>query len=126
MSHNFINIKINKHIFHTKIVKNKKDVIKGMMGSKFDGAFKAMLFISPFAHPNQPHYFWMKNCIIPLDIIFIQNGKISGIQHNCPPCHLANSVNCPRYYGVGELVLEVEGGTCKALNIKKGYRVDFA
>jgi uncharacterized membrane protein (UPF0127 family) len=64
--------------------------------------------------------FWMKNCIVPLDIIFIENGEITKIHHNCEPCS-----KCKKYEGTGSLVIEMPGGLCKHLNIKKGNIVSF-
>jgi uncharacterized membrane protein (UPF0127 family) len=104
---------INKNIFNVKIVKNSESVRKGMMKKKFNSNFNGMLFVMG----QGKHCFWMKNCIIPLDIIFIQDGKIIKIFHNCPP----DSAPDPKTYCAnGKYVLEVEGGTCKELNIKEG------
>ena len=65
----------------------------------------------------------MKNCIVALDIIFIQNDKITKIYHNCPPCKW--NEECKLYKGNGNLVIEIPGGTCKKVNIKKGDTVSF-
>jgi len=47
-----------------------------MMNKKFDNDFDGMLFLMD----DDSHSFWMKNCIIPLDIIFIKdNLKIVDI-----------------------------------------------
>jgi uncharacterized membrane protein (UPF0127 family) len=55
-----------------------------------------------------------------LDIIFIDNGKITEIHHNCKP----DNTQAPKTYcGNGKYVLEVEGGTCKRLNISVGDSV---
>ena len=54
----------------------------GMQGRTFDDTFDGMLFLMD----DEEHNFWMKNCITPLDIIFIKAKKISKIHHNCPPC----------------------------------------
>jgi uncharacterized membrane protein (UPF0127 family) len=64
----------------------------------------------------------MKNCTIPLDIIYIDNQIISKVHHNCPPCV---DEDCENYCGRGYFILEVEGGTCKNLGIKKGDSVKF-
>jgi len=62
----------------------------------------------------------MKNCIISLDIIFIEGNIISKIHHNCPPC---KTEECKNYCGEGRLVLEIEGGSARELEIKKGAEV---
>ena len=115
-----IQTKINNHIFKTKVVTSPKNIKNGMMGRNFDNNFDSMLFVM-----NGPyHSFWMKNCIIPLDVIFIHNKTITGIHHNCPPCFDINE-NCTRYSGVGELVIEVKSGTCKKLGLMPGQTVKF-
>jgi uncharacterized protein len=111
-------ININNETFKVKSVFTEKDTSKGMMGRKFNSSFDGMLFIMS---PGR-HCFWMKNCIIPLDIIFIHNNTISKIHHNCPPCETKDCVN---YCGDGDLVLEVSGNTCKKLNIKEGDVISF-
>lgn len=111
-------ININNETFKVKPVFTEKDTSKGMMGRKFDSSFNGMLFMMG----SGQHCFWMKNCIIPLDIIFIQNNTISKIHHNCPPCKIEDCVN---YCGNGDLVLEIEGGVCKQLDITEGDIVDF-
>ena len=115
----YIQTHINQHIFKTKVLKNEKEIILGMMGRKFTSQFDALLFIM-----NTPtSFFWMKNCIVPLDVIFIENEKITKIHHNCPPCIVEN---CKTYEGKGNLVIEMPGGTCKQLNIRKGNNVTFS
>lgn len=106
-------VSINNNYFKVKPVFTKKDVQSGMMGKTFNKDFNGMLFLMD----DGPHCFWMKNCSISLDIIFIKNNKITKIHHDCPPC---NSEDCENYCGNGDLILELEGGSCKDLNIKEG------
>lgn len=103
-------LKINDNIFDIKSVLTTKDIQNGMMGKKFDN-FDGMLFFMK----NEPHSFWMKNCIVHLDILFIEDNTIVKIHHNCKPCI---EKNCESYEGYGNLVLELPGGTCKKYNIK--------
>ena len=44
----------------------------------------------------------MKNCLVSLDIIFIDENKINVIQHQCKPC---KTEECPNYEGYGDLFL---------------------
>ncbi len=106
-------ISINKNKFNVKTVFSPKHTQNGMMGKKFDDNFNGMLFLMS----DGPHCFWMKNCIIPLDIIYIEDGRITEIHHDCPPC---KSDDCTNYCGEGDFILEVKGGTCKKNGIKVG------
>lgn len=84
----------------------------GMMGrEELNGG---MLFIFDDVKERS---FWMKDCLIPLDIFFIVNDTISNIHLNCEPC---NSESCKSYYGVCDMVLE-----CKSnkYSIKVGDKI---
>ena len=83
------------------------------MKKRFNKDFDGMLFLMG----SGEHSFWMKDCIIPLDIIFIDGDEITKIHSNCKPCH---EKYCPHYEGFGDMVLELEGGTCEKLGIEEG------
>lgn len=112
---------IDDNIFKVKLCASPSSISKGMMNKKFDENFNGMLFMMPECNEQS---FWMYNCITPLDIIMINNGNISEIHNNCQPCD--NKEDCESYKGYGSEVLEVEGGTCEKLGIKKGDRVSFS
>lgn len=112
-------LKINDNVFDVEVMVSPKDIQTGMMGRKFTSDFNGMLFVMD----NDEHCFWMKNCIIPLDIIFIKNNTVYKIHHNCPPC---TTPDCDNYCGYGNLVLELPGGDCKNKGIKEGDRVIFS
>ena len=113
-----MNLNIKSKPFTIKVVHEREDLSDGMMGKTFNG-FDGMLFLMP---EKGAQSFWMKNCIIPLDIIFIDRDKITDIAHNCPPC---NEEDCPTYNGYGGFVLELPGGTCKELGINVGDHIDY-
>jgi uncharacterized protein len=112
---------IRDNIFKVKLCTTQDSVSKGMMGKRFDKDFNGMLFMMPSSGKQS---FWTYNCVIPLDIIMINNGVIDTINHSCPPCEMKE--NCESYTGIGNEVLELHGGTCKKLGIKKGDRVSFS
>jgi len=85
--------------------------------NKLDGG---MLFVFDNVSPRA---FWMKDCVIPLDIIYLTNGKVNKIYNSCPPCE--RRLTCPNYPGIGDSVLELNGGTAKKENIQKGDRLGF-
>ena len=111
-------ININNRKFKVKVVFSKKDTSKGMMNKLFDTTFNGMLFLM---EPGD-HAFWMKNCLVNLDIIFIKNNKITKIHRNCPPCQ---TEDCPNYFGDGDMVLELKGGSCDKFGIKEGDSILF-
>ena len=114
-----MNISINKNRFKVKVMITPRDTKKGMMGRDFDSTFNGMLFLMK----GDEQCFWMKGCIIPLDIIIIKNNVIVNIHHNCPPCN--DEFDCPSYCGNGNIVLEIEGGSCEILNIQAGDSIIY-
>jgi uncharacterized membrane protein (UPF0127 family) len=78
-----------------------------------------MLFLYP---GEQPVSFWMKNTLIPLDMLFLKaDGRIAHIAHKAVPMD-----ETPIDSGAAvKAVLEVNGGTANALGIKEGDRVEY-
>ena len=113
-----IQIKINDNSFNVKVLSDSKSQVIGMMNRTFDETFNGMLFLMG----GKKQCFWMKNCIIPLDIIMIKNDVIVNIHHNCPPCI---DDDCPSYCGNGNIVLELEGGACEELGIESGDLIEY-
>ena len=64
---------------------------------------------------------WMKNTIIPLDIIFLEGSKIVHIVQNALPCMEFNT-NCPKFSAGQPVdsVIEVNSGIVKEYNLKIG------
>lgn len=109
-------VKINNNLFNVITVIAEKDIEEGMMNKSFNDEFNGMLFVMK---PGQ-HSFWMKNCKLYLDIIFIKDMKVSKIHKNCPPCR---EKECQTYPGEGDLILEIAGGDCDKYDIKEGDTV---
>ena len=81
-----------------------------------------MLFIFPRAGE---YPFWMKNTLIPLDMIWIDETKtIVAMHQNVPPCKTAE---CPNYppKAKSRYVLEVAGGVAREHNLKVGDPLRF-
>jgi len=91
-----------------------EDKRRGMMGrNQLEGC---MVFKMEKGH----HTFWMRGCLIPLDIVFVNNNRISKIHHDCPPVD-DHVMNPPKYSGIGDHVIEFPSGTAK--NFKLGDKV---
>lgn len=92
---------------------------QGLMYRKSLPENAGMLFLMPH---EQVQVFWMKNTIIPLDIIFIYSDwKIAGIAENTKPYSEENiSIDKPTKY-----VLEVNAGFCKKHAIQPGDKIIY-
>ena len=92
---------------------------RGLMYRRSLAEGRGMLFVFD-ADGNQS--FWMKNTLIPLDLLFIaRDGTVVGIHANATPLSTANiAVGKPSRY-----VLEVPGGWAARHGISAGARVEF-
>lgn len=80
---------------------------------------RGMLF--PF-EPPQPVKFWMKNTLIPLDMLFLQNGVVKAIAASVPPC----TTSACSTYGPGvpvNQVIELRSGRAAVLGLKVGEQI---
>ncbi|HEY5451985.1 MAG TPA: DUF192 domain-containing protein [Polyangia bacterium] len=92
---------------------------RGLMYREHLDADAGMLFIS---ESPRRQVFWMKNTLIPLDMIFIgADWRIAGIVENAEPKTLSSrEVAAPSQY-----VLEIGGGLSARYGIRAGQLVDF-
>jgi uncharacterized membrane protein (UPF0127 family) len=111
-------VKINENIFKVKTLIDENSQSLGMQNKSFDNTFDGLLFLMG----GKEQCFWMKDCVIPLDIIMIKNNVIVNIHHDCPPC---KGNDCPSYCGKGNIVLELKGGTCEEVGIEPGDSVEY-
>lgn len=86
----------------------------GLMARKSLPPNQGMLFL--FDKQEKP-VFWMKDCLIPLDIIFIRKGKVVLIYKNLPPCKVEPCEYYPSVEFV-DSVLEVNAGFADKHGIK--------
>ena len=106
--------------FTTEIALSPEAKERGLMFRQNMPVDQAMLFVFD---PPQPVQFWMKNTLIPLDMIFVRtDGTIAAIAENAVPQSLdVNGVQEP----VAD-VIEVAGGVTRQLGIHMGDHVGGA
>jgi uncharacterized membrane protein (UPF0127 family) len=83
---------------------------------------QGMLFV--FERP-QPLAFWMKNTLIPLDILYFDaDRRLVSVSRDVPPC---KSAYCPSYPSAGPALytLELNAGQAAALGVKRGDEIVF-
>lgn len=106
-------------VFRVELAKTLQDQSKGLMFRTELGPDEGMIF--PFDPPRGAG-FWMRNTVIPLDLIFVgTDGRISNIAANAIPYDESqlNSV------GLAKAVLELRGGRAAELGIVAGDRVEW-
>ena len=104
---------------HAEVKADRQSQATGMMYRDSLAADRGMLFV--YRGPVREAY-WMHNCKIALDIIWLdQDGKVVEIAANAPPCN-GPERSCPTYGGheLANYVLELGGGQAKAHQIETG------
>ena len=106
------------HHFHVQIAATPDEQERGLMFYKSLGPDQGMIF--PY-DPPQDISFWMKNTLIPLDIIFVRaDGTIARITK----AKALDETPLPAGEPVGA-VLEIRGGRAAELGIKPGDKVEW-
>jgi uncharacterized membrane protein (UPF0127 family) len=112
---NLYDVTINNKKIVLEIAKTEQQREYGLMDRKFMPKNHGMIFL--FDHPQRLS-FWMKNTLIPLDMIFLNHGHVVAILNDVPPC---KQVNCPSYEPnvQANQVIELNAGMAKKINIRE-------
>jgi uncharacterized membrane protein (UPF0127 family) len=110
-------IKVN-----VELAKTRQEQIQGLMYREHLPEDGGMLFV----YNNERKWsFWMKNTLIPLDLIYINSDfEVVDIKHNFEPC---KTILCPSHTPLSEAqyILEVNADFAKQNNINIGDKVYF-
>ncbi|MEI6805346.1 MAG: DUF192 domain-containing protein [Myxococcaceae bacterium] len=108
-----------KASFQIEIVQKPAELEKGLMFRKSMPENAGMLFIFP---SEKIQTFWMKNTLIPLDMVFMDSQKkIVGIVYNATPQTLdLRSVDKPSQY-----VLEINAGQALMNHLQIGSQANW-
>jgi uncharacterized membrane protein (UPF0127 family) len=108
--------------FTVELAFTQKSRYQGLMFRKELAPHAGMLFIFDRVRSRS---FYMKNCLIDLDIIFIkQNGQITKITTMKTP----TPGEPLKFYGSGapiKYVLELPAGTAEKLELRTGQKIDI-
>ncbi|MEB3343287.1 DUF192 domain-containing protein [Okeania sp.] len=110
---------ISGQVINLEVAKTPQEQAMGLMYRTELADDQGMLF--SFDPPRKVN-FWMKNCQIYLDMIFIRSGLVKAIAVDVPPCL---SDPCPTY-GSGvpvDQVIEVRGRRTTQLGLKVGDQI---
>jgi hypothetical protein len=105
--------------FKVELASTPREQEKGLMFRKSLGKNKGMLFIY---NDDEIRFFWMKNTLISLDIIFIDSKlKISDIYYSAKP-HDVSTIGskAPARY-----VFEINAGMADSCNLRVGTEAGF-
>jgi len=109
-----MNVYLDNKVLPLEIMSTPNAISTGMMGRETLAG--GMLFVFPEISERS---FWMKDCLMSLDIIFIIDNKVTKVHNDCPPCH---KNKCQPYQGIADMVLEVPSGQ---FNVSEGDVLEF-
>ena len=108
-----------RHAFIVEIARTPEEQALGLMNRQSLAPNRGMIF--PY-DPPEPVAFWMKNTLVPLDMLFIRpDGTIGSIAANTVPLSLEP---VPSGEPVGA-VLEIAGGRSAELGLSAGDKVSW-
>jgi uncharacterized protein len=108
--------------YRVEIARNPEEQAQGLMFREALPEKTGMLFLFDEA---SVHKFWMKNTMIPLDIVWMDvEGKVLFVSSQTPPCR---SDPCPTYGPElpAASVLEIAGGMAKREKVDVGSVIHF-
>ena len=106
-------------VFVSEVADSPSERALGLMHRTSLGDREGMIFLFASA---QPLSFWMRNTLIPLDMLFIKaDHTVLGVVENATP-----KTDTPRRVaGESQFVLEIPGGMAAKLGIRAGQAVRF-
>lgn len=109
-------------IYAVELARTPEEQAQGLMFRESLPARRGMIFLFSDA---APHQFWMKNTMIPLDMIWMDtDGRVLFISADTPPC---KADPCPSYgpETPAASVLEVAGGNAAKEKVTVGSSLRF-
>lgn len=106
-----------KHVVEVELAATGATRTRGLMWREQLAAGTGMFFLFP---RSEQLSFWMKNTLIPLDIIFItEDFKVLGVVENASP----QTLDSRWVRGNSKYVLEVPGGWSAKVGLKPGSQI---
>ena len=106
--------------FFVEVAETREEMAKGLMGRNKLDIDSGYLFNVDLIPSDVDIAMWMKDTLIPLDMIFVdKNGKIYFIYENAEP-NSTNPIMAPKR---PRAVLEINGGQVDKFGIKVGDRI---
>lgn len=122
-------VDLNGRLFMMELALTPEQRAKGLMGRESMADDEGMLFVFPDSEPYPAEVsFWMKDCLIPIDVIFIsREGEIVSIHEMEPPEPGTPDEELKAYPSKGpvQFAIEVRGGLAEELGLKVGDVIEL-
>ena len=110
------NIKSGDQVVFLEVARTPQEQDTGLMFRTDLPADRGMLFVFD---PERVVSLWMKNTLIPLDIVFLRDGIVTKVDANVPTCTADPCVSYSSEAPVDQ-VIELKAGLAAELGIKPG------
>jgi len=122
-------VSLKGHAVMMELALTPEERARGLMGRESMADDEGMLFVYPDTKPYPAEVsFWMKDCLIPIDVIFLsRKGEIVSI-HEMEPPEPGTPDEDLKAYPSGEPVqfaIEVRGGLAQELGLKAGDIIEL-
>lgn len=120
---------LNGHTVEMELAVTPVQRETGLMGREALADDEGMLFVMPDEDPFPAEIgFWMKDCLIPIDVIFInREGIITAIHEMQPPEPGTPDHELPVYYSNGpvQFAIELRGGLAAEIGLNVGDLIEL-
>ena len=96
-----------------EVAETEDEQRRGLMGRTRLADGHGMLFLYPGTSDRS---FWMRDTLIPLDLLYAEKGVINAVHQLKPKDETAVA-------GIGDLALEMPAGWCEAHGVGPGHRI---
>lgn len=112
--------------FDVEVARTAAQRTRGLMFRKSMPVDRGMIFVF---NDDAVRNFWMKNTLIPLDMIFVdKDGQVVSVSANVQPCREKVPSSCPDYSSTkpARYVLEINAGLAQFHHIQPGSHMDIS
>lgn len=104
-----------------EVARSTRELQTGLMFRTELADDRGMAFLFPQPGPVE---FWMRDTLIPLDIVFMRDGVVTNIVANAPPCE---NDPCPTFASEADVdsVIELRAGRAAELGIEPGLTLEL-
>ena len=112
-------LQIGSNILDVAVATTSAEKTRGLAGCQAIPRNAGMYF--PGQEKGRPVY-WMKGMVIPIDIVWIADGKVVQVTANVPPAPATKDIELPRYSPDTPIdsVLEVGAGKAQEYGLAPG------
>lgn len=119
-----VRIDLGGNQLSVEMARTGKELERGLSGRKTIGSDGMLFEISP----RRSISFWMKGMLIPLDIVWIDDERVVGLEIKIPPPDSQGDTAFLKTYPspqAVEYVLELPAGKVNGLGLRVGDAIEF-